>query len=405
MSNRSRAREIGLTIGTLPTGPLNAITDVAGVRVGHVTLIEGEGPLIPGVGPVRTGVTAILPHAGDLFREKVAACVHRLNGFGEVTNADQVREMGVIESPILLTGTTNVPRVADAALDWAFARDAEIGVTTWNPSPLVAECSDMYLNDARGRHVHSEHVIAAIEGAASGPVAEGGVGGGTGMSCCEFKGGVGTSSRVIPAEAGGYTVGVLVMSNFGRREHLRMDGVPVGQELLDWPDPERSAAEPKGARSQEVAADPERSGSSIIIVLATDAPLDPRQLERVSVRAGAGLARTGGLYSTSSGDFVIAFSTTNRVPHFPPAPRLQHGLVAEALLEGQSWPAGADPRSRATGTPAINYLFQAAIEATEEAILNSIFAAETMVGRDHHVRHALPIEEVVQILRKHGRAP
>ncbi|MBM2850577.1 MAG: peptidase DmpA [Anaerolineales bacterium] len=405
MSNRSRAREIGLTIGTLPTGPLNAITDVAGVCVGHVTLIEGEGPLIPGVGPVRTGVTAILPHAGDLFREKVAACVHRLNGFGEVTNADQVREMGVIESPILLTGTTNVPRVADAALDWAFARDAEIGVTTWNPSPLVAECSDMYLNDARGRHVHTEHVIAAIEGAASGPVAEGGVGGGTGMSCCEFKGGVGTSSRVIPAEAGGYTVGVLVMSNFGRREHLRIDGVPVGQELLDWPYPERSAAEPKGARSQEVAADPERSGSSIIIVLATDAPLDPRQLERVSVRAGAGLARTGGLYSTSSGDFVIAFSTTNRVPHFPPAPRLQHGLVAEALLEGQSWPAGADPRSRATGTPAINYLFQAAIEATEEAILNSIFAAETMVGRDQHVRHALPIEEVVQILRKHGRAP
>jgi D-aminopeptidase len=225
------------------------------------------------------------------------------------------------------------------------------------------------------------------------------------MSCCEFKGGVGTSSRVIPAEAGGYTVGVLVMSNFGRREHLRIDGVPVGRELLDWPDPERSAAEPKGARSQEVAADPERSGSSIIIVLATDAPLDPRQLERVSVRAGAGLARTGGLYSTSSGDFVIAFSTTNRVPHFPPAPRLQHGLVAEALLEGQSWPAGADPRSRATGTPAINYLFQAAIEATEEAILNSIFAAETMVGRDQHVRRALPIEEVVQILRKHGRAP
>jgi len=405
MKNRPRAREIGLTIGTLPTGPLNAITDVAGVCVGHVTLIEGEGPLVPGVGPVRTGVTAILPHAGDLFREKVAACVHRLNGFGEVTNADQVREMGVIESPILLTGTTNVPRVADAALDWAFARDAEIGVTTWNPSPLVAECSDMYLNDARGRHVHTEHVIAAIEGAASGPVAEGGVGGGTGMSCCEFKGGIGTSSRVIPAEAGGYTVGVLVMSNFGRREHLRIDGVPVGRELLDWPDPERSAAEPKGARSQEVAADPERSGSSIIIVLATDAPLDPRQLERVSVRAGAGLARTGGLYSTSSGDFVIAFSTTNRVPHFPPAPRLQHGLVAEALLEGQSWPAGADPRGRATGTPAINYLFQAAIEATEEAILNSIFAAETMVGRDQHVRHALPIEEVVQILRKHGRAP
>ena len=407
MKNRPRARELGLTIGALPTGPFNALTDVAMVRVGHVTLIEGEGPLVPGVGPVRTGVTAILPHAGDLFREKVAACVHRLNGFGEVTNADQVREMGVIESPILLTGTTNVPRVADAALDWAFARDAEIGVTTWNPSPIVAECSDMYLNDARGRHVHTEHVIAAIEGAASGLVAEGGVGGGTGMSCCEFKGGIGTSSRVIPAEAGGYAVGVLVMSNFGRREHLRIDGVPVGKELKEWTLPSPVGDFPDGGtphKGGQVAGDGgEQSGSSIIIVLATDAPLDPRQLERVSVRAGAGLARTGGLYSTSSGDFVIAFSTTNRVPHFPPAPRLQHGLVAEALLEGQSWSAVADPRSRATGTPAINYLFQAAIEATEEAILNSIFAAETMVGRDHHVRYALPIEEVVQILRKHGR--
>ena len=387
MNNRTRARGIGLTIGTLPTGPLNAITDVAGVRVGHVTLIEGEGPLVPGTGPVRTGVTAILPHAGDLFREKVAACVHRLNGFGEVTNADQVREMGVIESPILLTGTTNVPRVADAALDWSFARDPEIGVTTWNPSPLVAECSDMYLNDARGRHVHTEHVIAAIEGAAGGPVAEGGVGGGTGMSCCEFKGGIGTSSRSLPAEAGAYTVGVLVMSNFGRREHLRIDGAPVGGELKDW-EPPSPVVEPRHG-----AAVPDRYGSSIIVILATDAPLDPRELERVSVRAGAGLARTGGLYSTSSGDFVIAFSTANRVPHFPPAPRLQHGLVAESLLEGQSWPAA----------PAINYLFQAAIEATEEAILNSMFAAETMVGRDYHVRHALPIEETARILRKYGR--
>src|SRR3990172_4931607 len=384
---RCRVRDIGLQIGSLPPGPLNAITDVAGVRVGHVTLIEGEGPLVPGVGPVRTGVTAILPHAGDLFREKVAACVHRLNGFGEVTNADQVREMGVIESPILLTGTTNVPRVADAALDWSFARDPEIGVTTWNPSPLVAECSDMYLNDARGRHVHTEHVIAAIEGAASGPVAEGGVGGGTGMSCCEFKGGIGTSSRVIPAEAGGYTVGVLVMSNFGRREHLIIDGVPVGRELKDW-------SPPPAAPAHVGVADPEQSGSSIIIVLATDAPLDPRQVARVSVRAGAGLARTGGLLSTSSGDFVIAFSTTNRVPHFPTSTVIEHRLVAESLLAGQSWPAG----------PAINDLFQAAVEATEEAILNSMFSAETMVGRDHHVRHALPIAETVRILQKYGHS-
>jgi D-aminopeptidase len=387
MSQRPRARDLGLVIGSLPTGLFNAITDVAGVTVGHATLIEGEGPLVPGVGPIRTGVTAIRPHAGDVFREKVAACVHRLNGFGEVTNAEQVREMGVIESPILLTGTTSVPRVADAALAWAFARDPEMGVTTWNPSPIVAECSDMYLSDVRGRHVRAEHVAAAIEGAASGPVAEGGVGGGTGMSCCEFKGGIGTSSRVLPKEAGGFTLGVLVMSNFGRREHLLIDGAPVGRELKDWssPPPQPSPAGRGG--------DPERHGSSIIIVLATDAPLDPRQLERVSVRAGAGLARTGGLLSTSSGDFVIAFSTANRVPHFPPAPLIEQRLVAESLLHGQEWPAA----------PVINYLFQAAAEATEEAILNSMFAAETMVGRDYHVRHALPIEETVRILRRHGR--
>lgn len=380
ISPRPRARDVGVTIGTLPVGPQNAITDVAGVLVGHTTLIQGEGPLVPGVGPVRTGVTAIRPHPGDVFREKVAACVHRINGFGEVTNAEQVREMGVIETPILLTGTQNVPRVADAMLDWAFSRDPEMGVTTWGPSPVVAECSDQFLSDVRGRHVHNEHVIAAIEGASAGPVAEGGVGGGTGMSCCEFKGGIGTSSRLIPAEAGGFTVGALVMSNFGRREHLLIDGVPVGHALRNWNPP------PSGPG-------PDQSGSSIIIVLATDAPLDPRQLERLCVRAGAGLARTGGLYSTSSGDFVIAFSTTNRVPHFAAAPVLEYRQIAESLLAGHAWPA----------TPAINYLFQAAIEATEEAILNSMFAAETMIGRDGHTRHALPIEETMRLLRAHGR--
>lgn len=380
MEKRVRAREIGLTIGSLPAGPLNAITDVTGVRVGHTTLVWGQGPLVPGAGPVRTGVTAVLPHGADLFHEKVAACVHRLNGFGEVTNSEQVREMGVIETPILLTGTQNVPRVADAVLDWAFGRDPEMCVTTWGPSPVVAECSDMFLSDARGRHVRAEHVFAAIEGATSGPVAEGGVGGGTGMSCCEFKGGIGTSSRVIPMEAGGFTLGALVMTNFGRREHLRIDGVPVGRELKDWKPAPPSA--PK----------PDELGSSIIMLLATDAPLDPRQLERLCVRAGAGLARTGGLLSTSSGDFVIAFSTTNRVPHFPAGPVIAQRSVAESLLSGQEWPA----------TPAINHLLQAAMEATEEAILNSMFAAETMVGRDGFVRHALPIEETVRIMNRHG---
>jgi D-aminopeptidase len=328
---------------------------------------------------VRTGVTAILPHSGDIFREKVAACVQRLNGFGEVTNADQVREMGVIESPILLTGTWNVPRVADAALEWALRRDPEMGVTTWGPSPIVAECSDSFLSDVRGRHVQAAHVFAAIESASGGPLAEGGVGGGTGMSCCEFKGGIGASSRLIQTGVGGFTLGALVMSNFGRREHLIVDGVPVGRELRDW-------RPPLGGEMLE------GHGSSIIIVLATDAPLDPRQLARVCVRAGAGLARAGGFYSTSSGDFVIAFSNANRVPHNPEGPVLRHGLIAESLLAGQAYPAA----------PAINRLFQAAMEATEEAILNSLFSAETLAGRDGHVRHALPIEETVAIMRRYG---
>jgi D-aminopeptidase len=375
MPNRPRARDLGITIGTLSTGLHNAITDVPGVRVGHVTLIEGEGPLVPGIGPVRTGVTAIHPHAGDVFREKVAACVHSINGFGEVTNSEMVKETGVLESPILLTGTTNVPRVADGALDWFFARDPELGVSTWTPAVVVAECSDQFMNDMRGRHVRSEHVAAALDSATSGPVAEGGVGGGTGMSCCEFKGGIGTSSRVV---LGAYTLGVLVMSNFGRREQLCVDGVAVGREL--------TSAAGGGWRDAE-------GGSSIIIVVATDAPLDARQLGRVAVRAGGGLARVGGLHSTSSGDFVIAFSNAQRVPHVPGGTLMEHRVIAEALLAGEQWPAA----------PAINHFFQAAIEATEEAILNSLFAAETMVGRDGHTLPALPIEATVRILRAHGK--
>ncbi|MDW8326328.1 MAG: P1 family peptidase [Anaerolineales bacterium] len=379
--SRPRARDLGLIIGTLPTGPLNAITDVEGVRVGHVTLIEGEGPLVPGVGPVRTGVTAIHPHAGDVFREKVAACMLALNGFGEVTNSEMIRETGVLESPILLTGTSNVPRVADGVLDWFFARDPELGVSTWTPAPVVAECSDQFLNDVRGRHVRSEHVVAALDGASSGPVAEGGVGGGTGMSCFEFKGGIGTSSRITPY---GWTLGVLVMSNFGRREQLCIDGVPVGREL-----PSLLGTLSQRAKESHL----EEHGSSIIIVLATDAPLDARQLRRVALRAGGGLARVGGLHSTSSGDFVIAFSTTNRTPHAPGAAVLEQRVVAESLRAGEHWPAA----------PAINALFQAALEATEEAILNSLFAAETMTGRDGHTLPALPLEETVRVLRKHGR--
>jgi D-aminopeptidase len=380
---RPRLRELGIAIGTLPIGPHNAITDVPGVRVGHTTLIAGEGPLVPGVGPIRTGVTAIHPHAGNIFYEKVPAFIHAINGFGEVTNSEMVKETGVLESPILLTGTTNVPRVADGVLDWFFAQDAELGVSTWTPAPVVAECSDQYLNDMRGRHLRSEHVAAALNSASTGPVAEGGVGGGTGMMCCGFKGGIGTSSRVTPH---GWTLGALVMSNFGRREHLRVDGVPVGKELRDW-----------GLEITPLTPNPsplndEQTGSSIIIVVGTDAPLEARQLQRVAVRAGGGLARAGGLYSTTSGDFVIAFSNGNRVPHAPRTHTLEQRTVAESLLAGEEWPA----------TPAINTLFQAALEATEEAILNSVFVAETMVGRDGNTLPALPLAEVAHIMKRYG---
>jgi D-aminopeptidase len=325
---------------------------------------------------VRTGVTVIQPHPGDVFRDKVAACVHRLNGFGEVTNSGMVRETGLLESPIALTGSTNVPRVADGLLDWLFDRDPDLGVGTWTPAPVVAECSDQYLNDMRGRHVRSEHVRQAFESLTTGAVAEGGVGAGTGMACCEFKGGIGTSSRVT---AEGYTLGVLVLSNFGRREQLRIDGVPVGLELRDW-------VLPPGPP-------PEASGSSIIMVVATDAPLDARQLDRVAVRAGAGLARTGGMISTTSGDFVIAFSTTQRSPHVPASQVLARQVLAEAV------PAGQPDSAR----PAINGLFQAAIEATEEAILNSMFAADTLDGCDGHILPAIPIDETCAILRRYGR--
>jgi len=385
MSVRPRARDCGIAIGTLPAGRFNAITDVPGVRVGHVTLIEGEGPLVPGVGPVRTGLTAIQPHEGNVFNSKVVAAVHSLNGFGEVTGALQVREMGVIESPILLTGSFNVAHAMDGALEWAMREDPQIGISNWGPNPVVAECSDMYLSDVRGRAVTPQHVIAAIDAARGGPVAEGGVGGGTGMSCCEFKGGIGTSSRVLAPEmsadgaAGGYTVGALVMSNFGRREHLVIDGVPVGRALANWEAPAS-------------VTDPEKQGTSIIIVLATDAPLDPRQLHRLCVRAGAGLARAGGLFSTSSGDFVIAFSNGNRVPHHPTHRAVPQRVVIESLMAGEGWP----------GQVVINELFQAAAEETEEAILNSLFSAETMVGRDGHVRHALPIDEVVRLMQQYG---
>lgn len=360
MPSRSRARTLGLdSLWRLSPGSLNAITDVAGVRVGHATVWFGEGALYPGQGPARTGVTVILPHAGNLFTEKVAAAVHTINGYGKACGFEQVRELGEIETPIALTNTLNVWRVADALVEHALRANPAIGIRTGTVNPVVGECNDGYLNDIQGRHVTAAHVQQALEAAAAGPVIEGAVGAGAGTTCYGWKGGIGTASRVTPAASGGFTLGALVQTNFGRPEDLRVGGVLVGLTL----------------RPPQPPA-PERG--SVMVVLATDAPLDARQLHRLGVRAGAGLARTGATIGHGSGDFVIAFSTTRRIYHDMNGP----GIVETALIADE--------------TSVMEHLFPAVVEAVEEAVLNSLCAAETVTGRDGHVRHALPVAELAQ---------
>ncbi len=369
-AERPRLRDLGLSVGTLRTGSLNAITDVEGVAVGHTTLISGEGPLRPGHGPVRTGVTVILPHCDGLFTHKVRGAVHTINGHGKVIGFEQVRELGRIEAPIALTNTLNVGLVADALVQHAILQNPGIGVHTSLVNVVVGETSDGYLNDVQGRHVRSEHVWAAIETAAPGTVIEGAVGAGTGTTCFGWKGGIGTSSRTTPRDAGGYTVGALVQSNFGLARDLLVCGVPVGR-LIRPPGPPPGEAQ---------------AGGSIMIVLATDAPLTSRQLRRLCVRAGAGLARTGSVYGHGSGDFVIAFSTAHRFPHAPASLTAEQTVVAD---EAQ----------------VLSSLFPAVVESVEEAVLNSLFRARTMVGRDGHTRHALPVEEVAALVRRHQIKP
>ncbi len=372
-SERSRAREFGVRIGSLLTGAANAITDVGDVRVGHVTLIEGDGPLVPGQGPVRTGVTVILPHGGNLFREKVPCAIHVINGFGKCMGQEQVEELGNLEGPIALTGTMNVGLVTDAIIAYGIRENPDTGVRTSTINPVVGECSDMFLNDMQGRHVREEHVLSAIDAARSGDVEEGAVGAGTGMSAFGFKGGIGTASRVTPDALGGWTVGVLVLANYGRRDQLRVDGVPVGEVLA------RDAEEARTARD-------ETERGSIMMIVATDAPLLDRGLRRLARRAGIGLARTGSIAGNGSGDYVIAFSTSERVriPHEP------DGLTQTVEIVFEDGPA-------------IDGLFQAVVEATEEAILNALFKATTMTGRDGNVREALPLERVRKIMQSHGR--
>ena len=367
---RLRAREAGVVVGVLPTGRLNAITDVAGVRVGHATVIRGDN--------VRTGVTAILPHDGNIFQEKVPAAIFVGNGFGKLMGSTQVNELGEIETPILLTNTLNVPRVADALLEWMLAQPGNETVRSINA--VVAETNDGFLNDIRGRHVGREEVFAALRSARGAEVEEGSVGAGTGTVAFGFKGGIGTASRTLPQTLGGYTIGVLVQTNFGGV--LTINGAPVGRELgnyylKDKLEPQKTEQQ-KGEAAD--AASPDRADGSIIIVVATDAPLDARNLNRLAARAMLGLARTGSPSTNGSGDYVIAFSTRNRIR------------------------AGdAERRSiQVLGNEAMSPLFLAVVEATEEAIYNSLFRATTMTGHDRHRVEALPIDRTLLILKKYN---
>jgi len=365
---RRRARDFGLVTDGLPTGRHNAITDVAGVRVGHVTLWTGEGPLRPGEGPVRTGVTVVRPHGGNLFREKVRAAVHTINGFGKACGFEEVRELGVIEAPIALTNTLNVGLVADALVQCAVRESPEIGIRTGTVNVVVGECNDGFLNDIQGRHVRAEHVWAALESATEGPVTEGAVGAGMGTTCFGWKGGIGTASRLLPPDAGGFVVGALVQSNFGRPRDLVICGVPVGR-YVQPPEAGATAGQERG---------------SIMIVLGTDAPLDSRQLRRLCARAAVGLARTGSHHGHGSGDFVIAFSVAQRIPHAPQTITRMESVVADEAR-------------------AMQWLFPAVAESVEEAVINALCCAKTVTGRDGHVRHALPADEVATLVA-HARS-
>ncbi len=363
---RPRAREFGVVTGLLPPGPNNAITDVPGVSVGQVTVWWGDPPGSPGNGPARTGVTAIIPHPGNLFREKVRGAFHVINGYGKATGMAQIQELGTIETPIVLTNTLSVGTAWDALCGYMMERTPEIGLTAGTVNPVVAECNDGYLNDIRGRHVKKEHVLEALEKASTGPVIEGCVGAGTGMSCLGFKGGIGTSSRALSGALAGRHLGVLTLANFGGAQDLLIAGVPVGVLLA------------------EKRVDPPAPPGSIVTVVATDAPLSDRQLLRIAKRCQGGLARVGSTFGNGSGDFVLAFSTKNKVAHTSAKPfdDLEEPFVRDDSAEMAS-------------------LFRASVEATEEAILNVLFAAVAVEGRDGHARRALPLEEVACILREH----
>jgi D-aminopeptidase len=357
---RPRASDLGLKIGILPVGPLDAITDVAGVEVGQKTIVRGDN--------IRTGLTAVLPHSGNLYREKVPGAIFVSNGFGKLVGSTQVEEMGDIETPILLTSTTSVPRVADALISYMLALPGNEAVLSINA--VVGETNDGYLSDIRGRHITPDDVFAAIQDAKGGPVDEGAVGAGTGTVAFGWKGGIGTSSRRLPPALGGYTVGVLVQTNFGGV--LTIAGAPVGQELGQYY---------LRQELQRAGSGKDKADGSCMMVIATDAPMDARNLKRLAARAWLGVARTGSSASNGSGDYAIAFSTS-----------------AQVRIHGN------DPtptrKVEVLNNDAMSPLFLAAIEATEEAVYNSMFKATTMTG-DGHTVEALPIEKTVQVLKEH----
>jgi len=357
-NTRPRASDLGLKVGILPTGPLNAITDVAGVEVGHTTIISGDN--------VRTGVTAVLPHSGNLYRDKVPGAIFVGNGFGKLTGT-QVDEMGEIETPIVLTNTASVPRVADAVTTYILTLPGNEDVLSVNP--VIGETNDGYLNDIRGRHITPDDVFAAIKKAKTGSVEEGNVGAGTGTVAFGWKGGIGTSSRKLPQNLGGYTVGVLVQTNFGGV--LTIGGVPVGRELGQY----------YLRKELQQGSEKDKADGSCMIVIATDAPIDARNLRRLAARGWLGMARTGSAASNGSGDYAIAFSTAQqlRIHTSEKAPTRHVELLTNDVMSP---------------------LFLAVIEATEEAIYNSMFRAATMSG-DGHMVEALPIDKMIEILREH----
>lgn len=360
---RGRLRDFDLTVGHLPTGPLNAITDVDGVRVGHRTVVRGNAGDLP---VVRTGVTAIWPHAGDIWRDRLYAATSAFNGYGVLTGNMVIDEWGLLAAPIVLTGTPHVGLAWDAVSRYMAERDADVGDVDV-VIPVIGECDDGFLNDSRAFALTADDVRAALDGAAGGPVAEGCVGAGTGTKLFDFKGGIGTASRLIELGGRVYTVGVLVQTNFGNRDQLSVLGTPVGRIIDDL----------LPAYAKE---------GSCIAVVATDLPLHPRQLKRLARRVDIGLGRTGSVGNDGSGEIFMAFSTAQRIPR-----DARGGIVnVDVVAEGQFWTQGSP----------LDTVFDAVAEASEEAVLNALFSATTQDGRDEHVLHALPLDRVLPLLRR-----